>query len=83
MQLLVSFDNIRYLVGLGSKILTNFDFVFVKCETFRVYEREIGMEENMISAKTEKKARGLGYILKSLSENQKFLLFSCRILLSF
>lgn len=70
--MLVSFDNIRYLSGWSSRIATNFDFVFVKCDTFRAYEREIGMEENMISSKQERKIKGLAFILKSLSENQKF-----------
>lgn len=69
--MIVSFDNVRYISGLSSQILTNFDFVFLNYNTYHIYEREIGMDENMINSKQDQKLKGLGFIFKSLSSNQK------------
>ena len=69
--MIVSFDNIRYLSILSTRIINNFDFIFLQFDTFQVYERELSLEENMIIGKQDKKLKAFSYIFKSLSQNQK------------
>ena len=69
--MLVSIDNIRYVSILSTKIITNFDFIFLRFDTFDIYEKELGLEENLIISKQDKKLKALTYIFKSLSSNQK------------
>ena len=53
-------------------MITNFDFVFLQFENYCFYEKELGLEENMIVTKQNKHLKSLGYIFKSLAQNQKF-----------
>lgn len=63
----------RFPVSLNSKILENFNFLFHNVNTFKLYEIELTLEENHLLNLEDKKKKGLKYILKSLSENQKYI----------
>ena len=70
--MLVTFDNVKYLATMTSKTRKGFNFGLLHYNTYHVYQRELGFEENLITSKEDKKVKALTYILKSLSPNQKF-----------